>query len=217
MMLQTKVKAGGITHLTDARYFAAWEVEWLGFHLSPGGDSAIPASQLMALREWVDGVKICGEFGLADAATVSDAIATLSLDAVQLDMLTDAATLYELKGQTTILQEIIIEAYADADDLDALLRAHAPAVDYFLLNFTKGGLTWDDLADGIPIGREQLRQWAAAYPVLLDIDTGSASPREVLAQIPLRGFALQGSAEEKVGFKNFDDVDTFFEDLEILV
>lgn len=216
-MLQTKVKAGAITHLTDARYFAAWEVEWLGFALSPGDGFSASAAQLMALREWVDGVNICGEFTLADADFVREAAAALSLDAVQVDMLTDADALRALQGQVVRIQEVVIEGYADFADLDALLHAHADAIEYFLLNFTKGGLTWDDLADGAPVSREQLHHWAVRYPLLLDIHTGSTPPSQLLAQLPIRGFALQGSEEEKVGFKSFDELDTFFEDLEVLV
>ena len=58
-MLKTKIKANSITNLTDARYFAAWEVEWLGFNLNPG--ESIALQQVPAIKDWVDGVKIVGE------------------------------------------------------------------------------------------------------------------------------------------------------------
>ena len=35
MMLKKRVKAGSVTHLTDARYFAAWDVEFIGFCFDP--------------------------------------------------------------------------------------------------------------------------------------------------------------------------------------
>ena len=51
---------GSITNLTDARYFSAWEVEWLGFNLSQGEENAISPLQVAAMREWVEGPKIVG-------------------------------------------------------------------------------------------------------------------------------------------------------------
>lgn len=216
-MLRTKVKASAVTHLTDARYFAAWEATWLGFQLSPGAADSVDARLVSTLREWVDGVKICAEYSLAEADEVLAAHELLKLDAVQLGMLTPLETLTQLHGKLELIQELVVEAYADMDELEALLEERKPYASYFILNFTKGGLTYEDIEEGTPLTTERLANWAKAYPILIDITLANTTPSELLERMPLQGFAIQGGAEEKVGYKSFDELDEFFEDLEELV
>ena len=61
-MYNPQIKASQITNLTDARYFAAWGVEWLGFGLESGQDYFVTTAQMAAIKEWVEGPKMVGEF-----------------------------------------------------------------------------------------------------------------------------------------------------------
>ena len=216
-MLSTKVKASSITHLTDARYFAAWEVEWLGFYLSPGEEHSVDARQVAALQEWVDGVKICGEFGLAGLEDIQTALQLLELDSVQVGMLTPVALLEALKGKVEIIQELVPEAYLKADEIEEQLAARAPFVNYFLLNFSKGGIVAEDLAGGQPFSLEQVRAWCEQYPIIIELQLNDDGALKFLEQVPARGFSVRGGAEEKTGYKSFDELDDFFEELEVLV
>lgn len=216
-MLSTKVKASAITHLTDARYFAAWETEWLGFMLSPGAEASVELQLVAALREWVDGVKICGEFSLATLPEIEAAIDVLALETIQVGMLTPLESLKALKAKVEIIQEIVVEAYLTAEELAELMDERKEAVDYFLLQFSKGGLTWPDIQDGTPFGVDQLVQWAKQYPLLVDLPLSDTNPTQFLDQVPVKGFSVVGAAEEKVGVKSFDELDEFFEDLEVLI
>ena len=212
-MLSTKVKASSVTHLTDARYFAAWEVEWLGFYLSPGDEASVEPLQVNAIREWVDGVKTCGEFGLATAEEVRTALDLLPLDAVQVGMLTPTDTLREIAPLAPCLQEIVVESYTDPAVVEELLSEHQSLVQAFILNFTKGGITWQDLEGGTPISLDQLRAWTTEYPIMLDIPLGAADPEALVEAYALQGFSVRGGEEEKVGYKSFDELDDFFEAL----
>ena len=216
-MLSTKVKASSITHLTDARYFAAWETEWLGFHLSPGEEYTVDVRQVSALQEWVDGVKICGEFGLSSAEDIQTAVDLLQLDSIQVGMLTPVETLEALAGNLEIIQEVVPEAYMSSDEIEELLQTRAGNVNYFLLNFSKGGIIAEDLRSGHPYSLDQLKDWCERYPILIDIQLDESGPKAFSEEIPVKGFAVQGGAEEKVGYKSFDELDDFFEALEVLV
>lgn len=216
-MLTTKVKASAITHLTDARYFAAWEVVWLGFHLSPGSAESVDARLVTTLKEWVDGVKICGEYTLASLDELLKAKTLLQLDSLQLGMLTPLETLQQLQGKIEIIQELVIESYADLDELEEFLTEREEFVDFFLLNFSKGGLQLEDLKAGTPFNIALLKTWAKKYAILIDLSLNQTSPSAFLADIPVKGFAVQGDAEDKVGYKSFDALDDFFEDLEVLL
>ena len=90
-MLKIKVKASSVTNLTDARYFAAWGVDWIGFDFEEGSDRHLPVVNMRAIREWLDGVRFVGEFGAAHAPeAIAQAARDLQLDAVQLDMFASA-------------------------------------------------------------------------------------------------------------------------------
>lgn len=216
-MLSTKVKASSITHLTDARYFAAWETEWLGFYLSAGETFSIDARQVAAMQEWVDGVKICGEFGLTNTEEIQTAIDLLQLDSIQVGMLSPLAVLEAFAGKTEIIQEIVPEAYLGSDEIEELLAERGEYVNYFLLNFSKGGIVANDLENGHPYRLDQLQSWCQKYPILLDIDLGKNAPNDFAQKVAAQGFAVQGGAEEKTGYKSFDELDEFFEALEVLV
>ncbi|MEZ4983551.1 MAG: hypothetical protein R2795_00690 [Saprospiraceae bacterium] len=206
-----KIKATAVSHLTDARYFAAWEVHWLGFYLSPGADYSMDVTTAAALREWVDGVRICGEFGLADTDYILERVDYLRLDTVQLDMLTPIAVLMDLKGKVEVIQEVVVSPWSDTDDLAAMLAERSNWVDYFLLDFTKGGLTWEEIAQGLPVSMDDLRHWQAHHAPLI-IDAGlPADPLQVARDLPSVAWSVRGGAEEKTGYKSFDELDALFE------
>ncbi len=217
-MLNTKVKASSVTHLTDARYFAAWEVEWLGFQLTPGADHYLPPHQVAAFQEWVDGVKICGEFGMPDIEELNTAIDLLQLKAVQVSLFTPLSTLKALEGRVEILQELVVENYTDISDLETVMENNHAVVDYFILQCSKGGIQWSDIVDGIPFSLAKLQEWAAKYSILIDVHLdGEMNAGQLLEKVSLKGYAVIGGEEEKVGLKNFEELDDFFEDLEVLI
>lgn len=54
-MLKRKVIAQNITNLTDARYFAAWGVDYLSFNISKDSPFFIELSKAQEIIEWVEG------------------------------------------------------------------------------------------------------------------------------------------------------------------
>ncbi len=207
-MLKTKVKASSVANLTDARYFAAWEVEWLGFNLDSGADSCIRPELMKAIREWVDGVKIVGEFGLQAPEEIKAAIGELGLDAVQVGMFADLPALDSLGLGVPLIQEIVVESAEDMDAVAEQMGRNRASVDIFLLNFDKNGLRWSDLEAG---HREKLHALCREFQILLGIGLQSSDAAEVLGRIRPYGISVQGGAEEKVGFKSFDELDELFE------
>ncbi len=196
-MLKTKVKASAITHLTDARYFAAWEVKWLGFNLTTGDIGAIEPRAAIAIKEWVDGVSICAELNLPTTADLDAVQELLQPDVVQVGMLTEVETLREWKGGLPIIKEIVIGPDTDLLLIEELLQTDHVVVACFLLNLTKGGISWQDIQMGQPFSLSHLRDWARKYPLLLEVDLGDETPSAVLEQLPLQGFSVRGGGRRK--------------------
>lgn len=214
-MLSIKIKAGSLTNLTDARYFSAWEVEWLGFNLSAGEENAIAPLQVAAMREWVEGPKIVGEFSLSAKEEILQQVADLRLDAVQVGMFTDLATVMDLSYQLPVIKEIVVEKTTTAGDIEFLLTHFAPHVSYFLLNFDKGGFSWNDVQNGEILNAGIVQDFCQRFPILLGIGIQASELPSMLEYLQPTGLHLLGGEEEKTGVKSFDDVDELFEALSL--
>ena len=212
-MLSTKVKVSSVTNLTDARYFSAWEVEWLGFALDPASEHYVQPQVVKAIREWVDGPGIVGEFGLQSADEIRTAIELLDLDAVQAGVFTDAGTLAELQSPVPVIKEIVVEPGTREDDLAEQLDRFAHLAGYFLLNFDKNGIAWEQLKSDRPFSLSFLQEICRQHSVFLSLDLSPATLGEVLQTLRPYGLNLTGGEEEKIGFKSFEEIDTLLEAL----
>jgi len=206
-MLKTKVKASAITNLTDARYFAAWEVQWLGFNFQEGTADYIDPTTMKAIKEWVDGVEIIGEFGMHTAEYIKSGIELLDLDGVQVNQFLDHSELQQLVD-VKVIQEIVIEAGTNAEDIQTLLAMNSQWVNYFLLNFSSNKVELSAFGDAA------LADICEEYPVLLSANINKETIDAVLNDIKPYGIEVKGGEEEKVGYKSFDDLDDLFEELE---
>ena len=212
-MLKTKVKATAVTNLTDARYFAAWEAEWLGFNLNSGDESYIAPHEMKAIKEWVDGVKIIGEFDIQTAEDIIESVDLLELDGVQVGTFADSHTLQLLHQQEIpVIKEIVLTEIVELDQLEEQLSEQSTYVENFLLNFDKNGMHWKDLsADAIA----QLEKLSNRYPILLSIGHNGEELLNMLEHLSITGISVRGGEEEKVGFKSYEDLDDIFEALEV--
>lgn len=213
-MLTTRVKASSITNLTDARYFAAWEVEWLGFNLNIGTADYIEPHLVKAIKEWVDGVKIIGEFDLSSADHINDMVQALNLDGAQLGMFTPLDTFEELEYATTLFKEIVVEKGSTEANIRSHMTDFAPYVKAFVLNFEKNNIGMADLEQSVGLGKDELALLCKSFPLLISMPSSSAELADLLEEVTPLGISVKGGAEEKVGFKSFDELDELFEFLE---
>ncbi len=198
------VKASRIANLTDARYFAAREVTYLGFCLDEHSAYFIEPAQMKAIREWVAGPRIVGEFEQSSAAVVREAAKFFALDAVQVSQV---GWLSELQGLEVILR---LEKVEKPDAIASLLEHTAPQVAFFQVEMTASAA---QAAARDAIVAEAWRQLCVRVPVLLDAPLPANEMVALLTAVQPAGFALSGSAEERPGFKSFEDVDALFEAL----
>ena len=105
-MLKLKIKASQITNLTDARYFAAKEVEWLSFNFAEKTDNYIEPMRARAMFDWVEVPHIVGEFDGFDADAVNFYAENWGLKAVQVG---ESSEIFNLKSDY-IVKEIIIDS-----------------------------------------------------------------------------------------------------------
>lgn len=211
--LRTRVKAAAIANLTDARYFAALGVDYLGFALEPGAAGHVSPEQVRGLREWVEGPAIVGEFGHAATEEVARQAEALQLDVVQVGPFgktRDAAAATGLP----VLHEIVLGADVGPAEAQRLIDGSARDTRAFVLDFSRNGLHWDELLSQ-PEWMEWLVEACADYPILLDIGAAPHQLEDLLATLEPEGIQLTGGEEEAVGVKSFDELDEWFEVLRV--
>jgi phosphoribosylanthranilate isomerase len=193
------IKAACITNLTDARYFAAKSVAFLGFNLVEGTEGYLDPMYMKAMRAWVEGPHIVGEFAHTPVAVVAEAARFFELDAVQLAGLPDTQDLAVLADWPVLLQ---LEWPPIPAALIEICAEKAPFVQYFILEITAAH--W-------PAHADLLQTLCAKYPFLLHIHLDTETVQTIMEQVQPAGLNLQGGEEEQVGIKSFDTLDTIFD------
>ncbi|WP_116107298.1 hypothetical protein [Lewinella sp. IMCC34191] len=204
-MLQTHLLAFGITHLTDARYFAAWEADYLCFPIGPEG---LSLDYFVAIREWVEGPTCVVEWRRSAGEMLSpEALKGHNITHLLLDYDIDP-TDWTAAG-LEVIRRIPVAGYHSTEDVAERVKSTTGTV---LLDFTDGGIVYDDLAEGSPFTIGELQQVLGDRPAYLHIDLATEDAEAAAAVF--HGLALRGSSEEKVGYKSFDDLDDLLEALE---
>jgi phosphoribosylanthranilate isomerase len=213
-MLKIKIKASQITSLTDARYFAAKDVEWLSFNFNEKEASYIDPMVARAMFDWVAVPTIVGEFDHNTAEEINFYATHWGLKAVQVGFFTPLSIVKQIEG-IPVIKEFRIEEFTNTDYLRDELLAFSPYVQAFQLNFDKNGITWEDLKNpSAMITVEDLTSLCEDFNIILSIDFQPFSLNEI-TELKLYGLNVKGSAEERIGVKSFDDLDEIFDELEV--
>ena len=118
-MNSNQILVRNITHLTDARYFAAMGVDWMSMVLTKEQDTF---ARWHALRDWVAGVKLLAEV----RSGVEDLLAKVIIDAKPDGLLLPKNLQMEIPNEVEIFEEgpvaannrIQIIQYESIDDLN---------------------------------------------------------------------------------------------------
>ena len=208
-MYNPEIKASQITNLTDARYFAAWGVQWLGFGLESGQDYFVTTAQMAAIKEWVEGPKMVGEFSGLDVELIQQSVDLLNLNAVEVSRF---ANLSALQLSIPIILNIVMEEELTPETITELLRSNE-TIEYFILDFEKNASAID-FRKKFPVN--WLNGLAKQYPIFIRANIETYSIEEITKIIQPLGISLAGGEEEKVGLKSFEELDEIFEELEPL-
>jgi phosphoribosylanthranilate isomerase len=188
-----RIKAGSIGNLTDARYFAAYGVEWIGFCFDPMSADYIEPAQAAEIKSWLHGPRYVGEFRNQDADNIQAISEFVGLDCLEL-------VLGEIPPNLPPLPLLLRIAGHESDMELSGLPEHTEA-----LVITLDSLTQPET---------EIRRISAFSPVLLDAEFQAPALPELLVRLQPQGLYLRGGAELQKGFKLFDELDAIFEVLE---
>lgn len=210
------VKASQINNLTDARFFAARGVQWMGFNCDGTIDAAgvaLSVHEIGALLAWIEGPIPVAEFGLSDAGTINRITTELNIQAVQVDYFQDIPTLQQLNANY-IIRRIVPQQLDDAAALKAELEAYAPYCQAFLLDYGASNTTVQDLLAAPQAYRDVLRTLAQQCTLILQIPTNPHEVRQLAEALDPIHLSLLGGYEDKPGIRTFDQLNDLMDVLD---
>jgi phosphoribosylanthranilate isomerase len=207
------IKASEITNLSDARYFSARAVDYLGFSLDSSSENYIAPIQINAIREWISGPGIVVEMGAnIDPKELLQAIELIKPDAVQIGPFFSYHQLPKLE-KLSLIRELIPDNLAQLQDYSYEWRSWNNSLAYFLLNLEKNGFSWQ-LIKNNENALQHLKQLCNEYSVMLSMVFELSELTEIISVLKPFGLSIRGGAEEKVGLKSFEELDDIFDTLE---
>ena len=195
-MLKTIVKVTGIQNLSDARYCAGMGVEMLGFPFPE-----LPVEKFKEIKSWLAGVSIVGEFSTKNVSEIKTWIESYQPDKIQVSNGIDLVALQALG--LPIIQKIDLSTA----NLPAAFAANAAAVEAFVLECSDMS-DYEGLMSSIEI-------WSAQYPIILSLDLPEQELLDWVEESSIKGIELKSGAEDRPGYRDFSDLMSILEQLEI--
>jgi len=202
------IKASQVTNLTDARYFAARGVSFIGFNLEEGTENYLDPVYMKAIKEWIEGPKITGEFGSASPAVAAEAASFFGLDAVQINAGRNLDELGNLAGVETILR---LDGQAGIRVITGIVEGAVPYVSHFLLDFSAPE-NWEQILE------DNASEWLDLFnqcSMFIHADFKPEHPDWLASVFHVTGISITGGNEEKVGVKSFDELDAILDMIQL--
>ncbi len=193
MGLQTFVKIGNISNLSDARYCAGMMADILGFNLEEGTEGFMSLDKFKEITEWVAGVAFCGEFKNAHINEIKLAIQNYPLDFIEIQ---DIEQLEELaESEIKIIFKINIESKADLVGLKQQYELAEGIAEKVIISSEN-----DELFDPI---QEEISRLNRSLPVLCGFGINEKTAASIVSDELFSGIELVGTPEERPGYKDY--------------
>lgn len=191
------ILAHSIENLTDARYFASWQADWIALTAEKDGQAVLDMSAIREIASWLDGSQLMLAF---DQTPLEEAVWLGSEVGINTIMV-PYQELREHPGAELFLRVSLDGAPDRAGDINTAFRHGAHVVitaaewkeDY-----------WQLLEEVLPT--PFLRK-----KCFLDLPLTESLIRELDDRFPGIGFCLAGSQEERPGYKSFEEIDELIE------
>lgn len=204
MSLKTFVKIGKITNLSDARYCAGMMVDILGFNLEEGTAGYVSPEDFKEITDWVAGVKFAGEFENAQAAEVKLASQKYALDYIEVQTPEQLEELQDLGAD--LIYKLTIHDKADLDQLESKLDYASDLVAFVIIDCLELSLV-EEL-------QQILTKSEAEVKFIRSYGLSQMTASSVADDDLFHGIELEGSPEDRPGFKDYGNVMDILEVLE---
>lgn len=194
------LKASSITNLSDARYFASYGINMIGFCFDPQSADFMNPFKVKEISGWIEGPKIVGEFKNLSVEAINETIISQNLHYAQIN-LADISPEHAPINSVPLIVEIAVVAETNFNEVAIQLEKKFCNEDFVLLNLTALSSLHETALNNF------VKNICSRYPTLLDYNFSSENVSAIVQQFNPTGICLHGSHEEKTGTKSFEALD----------
>ncbi len=200
---------GGVNNLSDARFAAGWEVDFLGFCLNNEDARKVSTEDVLEIVNWIEGPAMVAEFGYQDPATINALINKLGFDWVLLpgDYAEDPGALH---GK--IFRKLTFHTCDKSDPAWQNMERHAGTTEFFILEPAPENQSIDWIQK--PENATFLKTIFSQYPVFASFPFAESNVKSGLQQLNPAGMYIHGGDEVTPGYRDFDELIDLLEALE---
>ncbi len=210
-MQKPKIYATKVRHLTDARYFAAQGVDFIGFNVEVGNKEALTIEQFLEIKAWLAGVELAAELGsFMQLEKAQDLLKELKVKTVLLPYVVPPVGLKEDGSDYLLIHQLNLQENSENNwkALHEMAKYYQQLTqsDMFLINLSAfGDFTTDmNMIRAIEFMNKE-------FKCFFQFDMPTIGLKRVLKRVAPYGLVLQGGEEEKLGVKSFDYLNSVFE------
>lgn len=192
----TSIYFRNITNLSDARYGAAAGFDLIGYNMDSNDPNVLTPDKVKEINGWVSGPLCVGQFGYQPVVSIEDAIEVANLEGAEVPF-SEMGRFAKDADQFNIIGRVLLSEIAEGN-------IHPTSAILVIIN---------DLYESY----EALMNEASAANGLAEIidnnrvyvqfNFNADDTRVAVNHFNPEGIALEGGYEEKVGIRDFTDVD----------
>ena len=195
-----------IENLTDARYFAAWNVDLISFEI-PESDQSASYADINEIKDWLSGPSYVGEYSIGFSwDQIEEINHQLGLDYICVDQFFAFEQI-----PTSLEKPVFIQCQIDDEEQATTFLHSASSFHFpFQLILTSNIASFDTYRDIVA----KINQLNTNKKNWLDFPINKEDANKLDASHDKLGICFRGGIEEKVGVKSFDELDEIFDILE---
>ncbi|MCP4122080.1 MAG: hypothetical protein GY751_10030 [Bacteroidetes bacterium] len=210
MALQYKTKAGRLTNLTDARFFNAQGVEWLGFNMDVLDENCVALRDLHEMRQWLFEPKIVIECGMhQDKIELIHLANEVYAEAVQVPIE------HEILNEDHFIYPVFVTLNFGDIQRSRIRKKldNKHLIETVILKAEGGEFDWEKFKKQSKGTKRKIAQLKKHYNVLIDLPFKPEWFLEVIELLDPTGIQISGEKEDKPGISK---VDTYADLLELI-
>lgn len=200
----TRLYFKDLTNLSDARFAAAADAEFVGFSFDPISSNYVAPNAMMEMRGWLSGPKFVGNFNLIAPDDLNLEIDNYELEVVELDFSLYAGYARSVHAETILRLKLSALDQAGLRHFDG---------DYLLIHADEIFSNWTLTRTNRQV-LDLLKSACAHNRCIIDIPAEAQQLREIVQMLSPYALCLYGGQEQRLGIKEFTDMQEKLEALE---
>lgn len=191
MAYRTRIKAAGVNNLTNARFFASYQVDWIGLDMDPLSPNGLTVDQVKEIMQWLAHPQLAAEFTNRSSDEAAFLCKELGLKGAQIP--------YEQSGIPLQSENLFVWKYLSLEDGMLPMGLLESDANGFVLDVGRV----DSLEQIDDATQQFLDEACSGHDVWLRVEASQPVLNQLLGRFELTGIDLRIGDELSPGLQEF--------------